>query len=71
MMCCMSEGEEPVVFSYSVGAGSRKKYNLVCAAQDLGLRMGDAVVLCCKRTKSGEGRAQGFMRYVSKGWAGP
>lgn len=51
MMCCVSDGEKPVVFKYSVGAGSRQKWDLMHTP---GPTVWEVVVPCCSRSKSGE-----------------
>lgn len=61
MICCVSDGEKPVVFKYSIGAGSRQKWDLVCAVHDLGPGVGEVMAPCCSRSKSREGlQSTGF-----------
>ena len=55
MMRCVSDGEKPVVFKYSVGAGSRQKWDSVCAVHALGPGVGEVVAPCCSRSKLAKG----------------
>lgn len=55
MMCCVSDGEKPAVFKYSVEVGSRQKWDLVRAVHALGSGVEEVMAPCCSRSRSREG----------------